>query len=40
MKTDEFANIVDQNEVAHNEPTDLDQHCLTSSSLEETRYGI
>ena len=31
MKIDEFANSVDPDEVAHNEPPHLDLHCLPSS---------
>ena len=31
MKTAEFSNRVDPDEVAHNEPPHLDLHCLTSS---------
>ena len=30
-KTAEFANSVDLNEVAHNEPSHLDLYCLSSS---------
>ena len=30
MKTDESANRVDPDEVAHNEPPHLDLHCLPS----------
>ena len=31
MKLVEFATSVDPDEVAHNEPPHLDQHCLSSS---------
>ena len=31
MKIAEFANSIDLNEVAHNEPPHLDIHCLSSS---------
>ena len=33
MKTVEFANSIDLDEVAHDEPPHLDLHCLPSSLL-------
>ena len=33
MKIDKFANNVDPDEVAHDEPPHLDLHCLPSSIL-------
>ena len=33
MKKAKFANNVDQDEAAHNEPPHLDLHCLPSKSL-------
>ena len=37
MKISEFANSIDLDEVAHNEPPHLDLHCLNSHDIAWTK---